>query len=92
VIEITADDRGDAIAFTVSDNGVGFDMAYAGKLFGVFQRLHRAEDFAGVGIGLALTKRIIDRHHGSVFAQSELERGAHVGFILPKAEGGARVG
>lgn len=92
VIAVSGEDLGDAVSYTISDNGVGFEMAYVGKLFGVFQRLHRAEEFEGTGIGLALVKRIVTRHGGTVTAHSAPDEGASFTFTLPKRRASAASG
>lgn len=82
-IEVRSVQNDGKVGLEVRDNGVGFQMKFVAKLFGVFQRLHRVEEYEGTGIGLANVKRVVERHGGTVWGRGEPGKGAVFGFSIP---------
>jgi signal transduction histidine kinase len=82
-IEVNGWREPDRVTYSIKDNGAGFDLKYASRLFGFFQRMHGEEEFEGLGMGLALARRLIERHGGTIWAEAEKDRGAEFRFTLP---------
>jgi light-regulated signal transduction histidine kinase (bacteriophytochrome) len=82
-IEVSGKRQGHHIVYSIKDNGAGFDPKYSRRLFGFFQRMHTEEEFEGLGMGLAMAKRLVERHGGTIWAEAEKGRGAEFRFTLP---------
>lgn len=83
MVEVSCKREGNSIVYSITDNGVGFEMSYVHKLFGVFQRLHSVDEFPGTGVGLAIVQRIIHKHRGKIWAVGQVGKGAEFSFMLP---------
>jgi light-regulated signal transduction histidine kinase (bacteriophytochrome) len=86
-ISISAEEKGEFWQFAIRDNGIGFEMEHAARIFVIFQRLQGREEYRGTGIGLALCKKIVDRHGGTIWAESEVGKGSTFYFTIPTLHG-----
>ena len=82
-IHISSDNVDDKYIFSIKDNGIGIDQQHLERIFTIFQRLHTREDYEGTGIGLAISKKILQKHHGDIWAESELGKGTTFYFTIP---------